>query len=929
VCGFVALRLRSESDAFLSPPQPPAGTALRGSAEGRTAGQSAADTSSAIPLAWAPLAAPLLVAALLSSRRRSQSSRTACRAEKMSLEQIKEGDKFDGEVVRDGPIGVYLNIGAEKDALLPRNQVAPGKKYKAGDKIKDLIVTEVSSGATPADRKIRVSTNRTVSDFKMGGVVQGTVVNTAAYGVFFNIGCVKNALAPLRMLAKEPEAYVTGEEVELTIVSIEGDKITVSAGTMGVNPNASGAGGEAGTVVRKLKVGQKVDGIVVRANAEFGLFLNIGAEVDALCRPRQLEKPVDQYKQGDKLTGLKICNVNVDNRQVEVSTRPLASEVKVGQKLEGTVVNISAGGVFFDAGLASDVLGPGVMLDKEPSKYSRGEVADLLVMEVKGERVTVSTKGEEEMGTPLTKLVRGAAVTSAKVKRVDMNMGIFLDVGASRDALWRLKGPGASVSPKPINEYQPGEEVPGLFIISVDVARSKLEVGTTEMASGADIQSMSSLKVGDKVDGVVSRTMEFGVFVNIGAERDALYSASQLAKPMNEYRAGDKILGLTVVEVDPIKQRLAVSEKKTAAEFTVGDEVKGTVSKIMPFGCFVNIGASTDALAPARFLEKDPGSYVPGEDLPGLKILSTDPGSNKITVAQNEGTGGGGGGSSAGRISLADIKVGDKVKGVIRKSQDYGCFLDIGLGRKDALMPKAMLPTGKTPMNYEVNEEVEVYIAQIDVGQERVTVSMIELTEDMKKAPGFRRDQAGATSGVQSQLPTGEMVPDPMYHAKVLGREDLIDEEPTPWYGWEKKFPGLVKFPEKETEIYLTGRSYGFSGPDSTYRSQVAHLPIPVHLRKADAGPAEVPPFSFDDYQISYDYGIKPEIHIKYRQAPFNDPNWVYRNSKETLTPIKVDVLREMAVEFERTPPKIIKEGEEPAAPVLTKAAQKKANKKK
>merc|ERR1712012_177188 len=34
--------------------------------------------------------------------------------------------------------------------------------------------------------------------------------------------------------------------------------------------------------------------------------------------------------------------------------------------------------------------------------------------------------------------------------------------------------------------------------------------------------------------------------------------------------------------------------------------------------------------------------------------------------------------------------------------------------------------------------------------------------------------------------------------------------------------------------------------------------------------------FDFDDYKLSYDTGIKPEIHCKYRQPPLNDPNYTW-----------------------------------------------------
>lgn len=893
---------RGSGPAFLTPsPQLPTGS-LRGSGSAEALGSNETVIATATSFGSAPLVgAAAAVALLLSSaaRRRRQfrgnlaTRRRAAEGDKISLDQVKVGDQFSGTVTRDAAIGIYIDIGAEKDALWPRNQVPKGPKFNAGDKIEGLTVTEVSVGEEASQRKIRVSTKMLTQTFAVGQKVKGTVQNSTIYGVFFDIGATRPALAPVRLLAKAASEYVKGEEVEMTIASIEGDKLSLTETMM----ERSAAAAKPAIDTSKLKVGQKVEGKVVRANERFGVFLDIGVGADALCRTSQLEKAVDLYKEGDTVTGLRISNINVEKSQIEVTTRPLVSEVQVGQKLEGTVTTVEKFGVYFDAGYASDVLAPMAMLSKPISDYTRGEVADLIVMRVQADKVNVSTKSEAEIGTPLGKIVRGASV-SGKVVRVDTNIGIFLDIGAAKDALWRVRGPGAMAPPKPIDEYEKGEEVTGLIVLKVDAVRQELEVGIPGAVSmgSADAAPSFSLQLGDIVEGTVTRVMDFGVFVDIGAGRDALFATNQLSKPLNEYKQGDKLTGLKVVEVDPTKNRLAVSEKKTAVDFKVGDPVPGKVTKIMAFGLFVDIGASTDALAPTAVLEKELGAYVVGEVLTGLKIEKLDAASNKISVGQVASRGG------ADKLSLDDLQIGAKLKGMIRSAKEYGLFVDIGVDRRDALLPLEMLPPGKPVGSFDVNTEIEVYIAQIDKLNNRVTVSAVELTEEMKKSPAARRMGGGAKGtpdAFKGAIPLTDMIPDPKYHAARLGREDMIDDEPTDWYAWEKKFPGFVKFPQKETELYICDQGYGFSGVDSAMKSGVAYIPIPVHLRKADAGPPEIPPFDFEDFQIGYDYGIKHEIHIKYRDPPLNDPNWTYRKPMlNPPKPLKLDVVRQAAGPF-------------------------------
>eukprot|EP00931_Biecheleriopsis_adriatica_P055463 TRINITY_DN327_c0_g1_i1.p1 TRINITY_DN327_c0_g1~~TRINITY_DN327_c0_g1_i1.p1 ORF type:complete len:978 (-),score=231.46 TRINITY_DN327_c0_g1_i1:171-3053(-) len=884
LCGIAAAAcavalLGNEQSAFLN--SLPAGAAARaGSAalRGSTAGPSAKEAVRAreggvVFSVGAAAAAALLLTAAGSARRRqtSHSSRTVLQA--ASLESLNVGDTFDGTVVRDAKIGVYIDIGAEKDALLPRNQVPRGKTYKAGDVIKDLTIFEVQAGDTPATRKIRLTLGKT---FQAGDKVTGKVARAMAYGIFFDIGAARDGLCPSKFLSKPIDDYKVGEEVELTVAQVDGDKVTLSAGGSVDAPSASGSAGS----IASLSVGQTVDGIVARVNQEYGIFFNIGMERDALCFTAQLDKPLDEYKEGDKVSNLKISNIDRQKERIEVTTRPLASEAKVGEKIEGTVVSVTKAGVFFDAGYASDFLAPISLLSKDIKDYSRGEVADLMVVQVDGQRVSVSTKSEEELGTPLSRLVRGAEITG-KVQNVEQTMGLFLDIGAQKDALLRCKGVGAIVPPKPLEEYAKGEEVEGLIITKVDLKAQTVEVtlkGAEQLAPtpSGNSNAMENLKVGQKIDGTVSRVMDFGVFVSVGAERDALYATNQLDKPLSEYKPGDKLEGLNITEVDPVRQRLAVSSKPTAADYEVGQEVTGKVVKIMPFGLFIDFGAAVNGLAPIRLLEKETSEYQVGEELKGLKIAQLDKEQGKILVGQSAGSGR----DASGRISIDDLQVGQKVPGVVRMARDYGVFVDIGLGRKDGLMPNAMLPEGKMASEYKSNETIDVWIVKIDP-PDRITLSAVEPNEEILSRWSAPSSSTGG--GDQGYIPSGRQIPDSKLWAEVINREDFISPEPFPFYEMAKKYPGLIKFPEKEQETIMFALGHGgftgFSTSKEMMCAETAWLPIPVHLRKPDAGPPVIPEATIEDLPnyANYEYGIKPEIHVKYRCPPLNDPNWVNR----------------------------------------------------
>jgi len=351
-----------------------------------------------------------------------------------------------------------------------------------------------------------------------------------------------------------------------------------------------------------------------------------------------------------------------------------------------------------------------------------------------------------------------------------------------------------------------------------------------------------------------------------------------LDKPASEYTEGETVTGLRITQSDPAQSRLAVSFKKSAADFTPGAQVTGTITKIMNFGVFLDIGASIEALAPASLLAKEPSEYTQGEELTDLSISQVDVKNNKISVAQAGATG-----KSSGKLTINDLKVGQEIEGTVKGSKEYGVFMDIGLYRKDALLPTSLFGDAKME-DFIKDRKMTVYVSAVDRKQDRVTLS-VDDPSTMAAAMNFNPMDNGG------DIPFGFMLPDakrweamngpftlsPVMSGNRLG--PIEAGEPVNMFDWEKRHPGFIEI-EKEQPLemyYFAEGKGGFSGVDMMQQSAVCYIPIPLHLRKPDAGPAEIPAHSFDDYPLSYDYGIKPEIHVKYRQPPFNDPNWTYR----------------------------------------------------
>ncbi len=80
-------------------------------------------------------------------------------------------------------------------------------------------------------------------------------------------------------------------------------------------------------------------------------------------------------------------------------------------------------------------------------------------------------------------------------------------------------------------------------------------------------------------------------------------------------------------------------------------------------------------------------------------------------------------------MDLKDLKVGDKLQGVVRNITDFGAFVDIGL-HNDGLVHKSQIADRYVahPMDVvSLGQSVEVRVLEIDLEREKVSLSMKSL----------------------------------------------------------------------------------------------------------------------------------------------------------------------------------------------------------
>ncbi len=134
------------------------------------------------------------------------------------------------------------------------------------------------------------------------------------------------------------------------------------------------------------------------------------------------------------------------------------------------------------------------------------------------------------------------------------------------------------------------------------------EATTDEMMTDEEGRVVKLLAVGQQVVGVVKRVTEFGAFVDIGVGRDGLVHISELSvrrigKVTDVLKDGEEIT-VWIKKLDRDRNRISLSMiepgTKTIRDLEKGELVQGTVTRILPYGAFVDIGVGRDALLHIR-----------------------------------------------------------------------------------------------------------------------------------------------------------------------------------------------------------------------------------------------------------------------------------------------------------------------------------------
>ncbi len=331
-------------------------------------------------------------------------------------------------------------------------------------------------------------------------------------------------------------------------------------------------------------------------------------------------------------------------------------ELAEGDVVIGTVVHIDKDGVLVDVGSKSE----GVVRPNELSREPYDNIEDVVSI---NEQIKVVVIGRTDEGQLLLSKKR-ADFEKAWDKVIEaMNDGTILHAMVSE----RVKGglvvdlgirgfvPASHVGSgdfkhQNLDKYV-GQSIP-LKVIEVDRDRRKVvlsnRMATEEERRSKKDETLASLKEGEVRKGIVRRVTDYGAFIDLGGIDGLLHvsemSWSRINHPSEVLKNGQE-LDVMILKLKLDQGRISLGLRQILPDpwteigdkYKVGDLVKVTISRLVPFGAFVTLEEGVEAIIPTselaeRRIAKPSDAVNPGE-IVEARIIEMRADERKMTLS--------------------------------------------------------------------------------------------------------------------------------------------------------------------------------------------------------------------------------------------------------------------------------------------------------
>ncbi len=418
-------------------------------------------------------------------------------------------------------------------------------------------------------------------------------------------------------------------------------------------------------------------------------------------------------------------------------------EFKEGTIVNGIIIDIRPQVILVDIGYKSEGAIPTAEFEDEEIEVGDGVEVLLMKLEDDNGMVVLSKEkaAHKQNWEKIIKVYEDGGLVKGKVKSV-VKGGLMVNVGVEAFL------PGSQVDiipPKDLTEY-----VGKIFefkIVKVNDERKNIVLSRREVieAERAEMrqQFLQTVTVGDKVEGFVKNITDFGAFVDLQGMDGLLHitdmSWGRILHPSEMLHIGQS-LEVQILDVDRDKERVSLGIKQMQHnpwadiedKYPISQQVKGKVTKLLPYGAFIEIEKGVEGLVHVSELSwvkriTRPSDVLElGQEIEAVVLgISIEEQKISLGVRQLE--------ENPWDAIEARYPIGQRITGAVRNLTTYGAFVGLEEGIDGMIHVSDLSWTRKINHPSEVlkkGDEVEAVVLSIDKESQRVSLGVKQAEND-------------------------------------------------------------------------------------------------------------------------------------------------------------------------------------------------------
>ena len=503
-----------------------------------------------------------------------------------SFRNLSEGDVIKGSVLKVSSSEVVVDVGYKSEGIIALSEFLDENgeiTVQAGDTVDVLLErTEDREGHIVLSRekaekmKVWDDVEKAYLDKR---VVIGRVIERIKGGLAVDIGV--RAFLPGSQIDMRPVRNLDslrGQELRMLVIKVNKKRgnIVLSRKVLLEEENAE----KKKETLANLVEGKVIRG-VIKNITDYGAFVDLGG-IDGLLHVTDMswgrsQHPSDLFSVNDEIdvTVLKFDaeaeRVSLGHKQLQDDPWVRAPErYPVGQRLSGKVVSLTDYGAFVE-------LEPGVeglihvsemswsKRVQHPSKLMNvGDSVESMVLGVDREARRISLGLKQIETNPWQALAEKYPVGSqltGKVRNLT-EFGAFVEVEEGIDGLIHISDMSWSKRLQhPSEMLKKGDEVEAM-VLSLEPENQRLSLGLKQLATDIWDDFFAQNKVGDIVEGKVSRATNFGAFVELTDGIEGLIHVSEFNEKSGEQKEELKVgevIKIRIIKLSPEDRKIGLS----------------------------------------------------------------------------------------------------------------------------------------------------------------------------------------------------------------------------------------------------------------------------------------------------------------------------------------------------------------------------------